>query len=150
MPFHFPLEAVFHFRKSIEHQQELRLRAANQQLAGVRHLLDQIDNRMRQAQDRDASALQNGTTGAEMRLAIAGQVSLHRQRQDLERELLRFENLREQQQRIFRQSRREREIFESLRDQQLDEYKREAARREQRQLDDLHLLRRSYVRHRDG
>ncbi len=144
--FHFPLQAVFHFRQSVEHQQELRLRAANQQVAKVRHGLEQIDERIRQMQARESQELQAGTTAAELRFALGCEAALRQLRQETERELARWEKLRDQQQRIFQQARRERETFESLRDQQLRDYQRAAARREQRQLDDLFLMRQSYLR----
>jgi flagellar export protein FliJ len=146
MAFQFPLQAVFHLRQSIEHQQELRLRAANQQVAKVRHRLDQIDERIRQIHIREAEHLVSGTTAAEMRFALGSEAALRQLRQDAEAELLRWQNLRDQQQKIFQQARRERETFENLRDQQLREYQRDAARREQKQLDDLFLLRRAYLR----
>jgi flagellar export protein FliJ len=146
MAFHFPLQAVFHFRQSVEHQQELRLRAANQQVARIRHLVDQIDERIRQVHIRQSQALGIGTTSAEMRFVLGGETLLRQQRQEAERELVRWQNLRDQQQRIFQQARRERETFESLRDHQLRDYQRNAARREQRQLDDLFLLRQAYLR----
>jgi flagellar export protein FliJ len=147
MAFHFPLQAVFHFRQSVEHQQELRLRTANQQVAKARHLIDHIDDRIRQLHARQSQQLEGGTTSAELRFALTGEAWLHQQRQDAERELLRWQNLRDQQQKIFQQARRERETFESLRDHQLQQYQRDAARREQRQLDDLFLLRQAYLRH---
>ena len=146
MAFHFPLQAVFHFRQSVEHQQELRLRAANQQVARVRHVLDQIDDRIRQVQLRAAHELGTGTTSAEVRFALSSEASLRQQRVDTEHELTRWQTLRDQQQKIFQRARREREIFESLRDHQLREYQRDAARREQRQLDDVFLLRQAYLR----
>jgi flagellar protein FliJ len=146
MAFHFPLQAVFHFRQSVEHQQELRLRAANQQVARVRHVLDQIDDRIRQVQIRESQELGVGTTSAELRFALGCEAALRQQRQDAERELLRWQSLRDQQQKIFQQARRERETFESLRDHQLREYQRDAARREQRLLDDFFLLRQAYLR----
>lgn len=146
MAFHFPLQAVFHFRQSVEHQQELRLRTANQQVARIRHLLDQIDERIRQVRIRQSQELGVGTTSAEMRFTLGFEALLHQQRQEAERELLRWQNLRDHQQRIFQQARRERETFESLRNHQLREYQRNAARREQRQLDDLFLLRQAYLR----
>jgi len=146
MAFHFPLQAVFHFRQSVEHQQELRLRAANQQVARVRHLLDQLDERIRQLKIRQSQELGVGTTSAELRFALLAEAAVHQQRQVAERELQRWQNLRDQQQQIFQQARRERETFESLRNHQLREYERHAARREQRQLDDLFLLRQAYLR----
>jgi len=146
MAFHFPLQAVFHFRRSVEHQQELRLRTANQQVARARRVVEQFDERIRQAQLRQASELGAGTTSAEIFFALTGEAALHQQRQAAERDLLRWQNLRDQQQKIFQQARRERETFESLRDHQLDDYERAAARREQRQLDDLFLLRQAYLK----
>jgi flagellar export protein FliJ len=146
MAFHFPLQAVFHFRQSVEHQQELRLRTANQQVAKVRHLIDQIDDRIRQVRTHASQQLGAGTTSAELRFALAEESWLRQQRLEAEREFVRWQNLRDQQQKIFQQARRERETFESLRDQQLQQYQRDAARREQRQLDDLFLMRQAYLR----
>jgi flagellar export protein FliJ len=146
MAFHFPLQAVFHFRQSVEHQQELRLRTANQQVARARRVVEQFDERIRQVQLRQANELGAGTTSAEICFALAGEAALRRQRQEAERDLSRWQNLRDQQQKIFQQARRERETFESLRNHQLHDYQRAAARREQRQLDDLFLLRQAYLK----
>jgi flagellar export protein FliJ len=148
MPFRFPLEAVLHFRKGIEHQQELRLRAANQQVIRVRHAIEQLDGRVRQARAASAQELAGGTTAAEIGFALAGQALLSSQRQSLEHELVRLEGLRDQQQRVYQQARRQRETFESLRNHQQREYQRNELRREQRTLDDLFLLRRDSFRSR--
>jgi flagellar export protein FliJ len=147
MAFRFPLEAVFHFRQSMEHQQELRLRAANQQVARARHLLEQLDRRIQEMRASRSRELSAGTTAAELRFGEQCEAAFEQQRQQRERELLRLEALRDQQQKIFRQARRERETFESLRNRQLAEYRRDRVRREQRQLDDLFLLRQAYLRH---
>jgi len=141
MPFRFPLEAVLHYRKSLEHQQELRLRAANQQVARVRRLLELAGERIRQVNAAQARELAAGTTFAEVRFALAAEAFLEGQRQTLERELHRLEALRTQQQRVYQRARRERETFENLRDREKREYERNQARREQRALDDLFLLR---------
>jgi flagellar export protein FliJ len=146
MAFHFPLQAVFHFRRSVEHQQELRLRTANQQVARARRVVEQFDERIRQVQLRQSQELAGGTTAAELRFALTGDAALRLQRQDAERDLVRWQSLRDQQQKIFQQARRERETFESLRDHQLHDYERDARRREQRQLDDLFLLRQAYLK----
>lgn len=146
MAFHFPLQAVLHFRQSVEHQQELRLRTANQQVARARRVIEQFDERIRQIQLRESQELGAGTTSAELRFALTGEAALQLQRQDAKHDLVRWQNLRDQQQKIFQQARRERETFESLRNHQLREYERAAARREQRQLDDLFLLRQAYLK----
>ena len=148
MPFRFPLEAVLHLRQSLEHQQELRLRAAHQQVARVRHLISQIEAHARQMQVQHAQTLIAGTTSAEMQFALQCERRLGEHRQILHQELARLEKLRDAQQHAYQQARRERETFESLRDRQRHEYERETLRREQRELDDLFLLRRAYLRRR--
>jgi flagellar export protein FliJ len=144
MSFHFPLQAVFHYRQSVEHQQELRLRAANQQVARMRHLLDQFDARLAELRSHQIQRLQTGVTSAELRFGVLSEAALQAQRGQVTAELARLQNLRDQQQRIFQHARREREILESLRERQLHEYNVSASRRQQRQMDDLFLLRRAY------
>jgi flagellar export protein FliJ len=150
MAFHFPLEAVLHFRKSLEHQQELRLRAANQQVARARHLIEQLDHAISRLRNREAQALGAGTSAAELRFGLEREAELRQHRHNLESELARLETQRDQQQKLFRQARRERETFESLRDHQLREYERNSARRQQRELDALFLLRQAYLLRQSG
>jgi flagellar export protein FliJ len=138
MAFPFPLQAVFHFRQSIEHQQELRLRAANQQMSRARHRVEQIDARIEEVRTHQSRELGTGTTAAKLRFALQCEGALLHQRQAMQRELQHLQNLRDEQQKIFQQARRERETFESLRDGQLRDYTRDATCREQRQVDDLY------------
>jgi flagellar export protein FliJ len=146
MPFRFALEAVFHLRKSLEHQQELRLRTANQLVVGARHLIEKLDERLRRLESDRSHALHAGTTASELQFRDLCQAQIHGHRREMVTELTRLEHLRDQQQKIFQHARRERETFESLRDKQFEEYRRTAARREQRQLDDLFLSRQAYLR----
>jgi flagellar biosynthesis chaperone FliJ len=71
---------------------------------------------------------------------------LLRRRRELEQQLVRMQQLRDQQREVFHQARRAREMLESVRDRQLRGYDRDALRREQRSLDDQFLLRREYLR----
>lgn len=146
MPFQFPLQTVLHLRQSIEHQQELRLRAANQLVARARHLIGQIDDRIQEAHNRQASELTSGTTAAEIRFTLQCEVALLQQKAAIQQELPRLQKLRDEQQIIFQRARRERETLGSLRERQLQAYQRECSRRAQRQLDDLFLLRQAYLR----
>jgi hypothetical protein len=97
MPFTFPLQAVLHLRQSLEHQQELRLRAANQQVARVRHLLEQIDLHRERLQLLQGNDLTAGTTAAEMRFGLVCDGEILRHRRELEQQLLRLQQLRDQQ-----------------------------------------------------
>lgn len=146
MPFHFSLQAVLHLYQSLEHQQELRLRAANQQVARVRHMMEQLDAAKQQNRVRQSQELQAGTTSAELEFARTMESALMKRRGELEVELLRVQQLRDEQQRNFHIARRRRETLSSLRETQLEDYQREAARREQRQADDVFLLRRKPVK----
>jgi flagellar export protein FliJ len=146
MAFHFPLEAVLHLRQSLEHQQELRLRAANQQVAKARYSIEQIDTHLKHVRASQSQRLSAGTTSAELHFSFSCESALLEQKHSLQRELLRLQSLRDEQQRLFQRARRARETFESLRDRQLREYERETARKAQRQLDELFLLRKIYLR----
>jgi flagellar export protein FliJ len=142
MPFRFSLQSVLHLYQSIEHQQELRLRAANQQVARVRHMIEQVEAHKQQRRSQQSVELQAGTTGAELQFEQIMESSLRRRREELEAELMRVQQLRDEQQRNFRQARRRRETLDSLRETRLHRYQREAQRSEQLQQDDSFLLRR--------
>jgi flagellar export protein FliJ len=144
MAFHFPLQAVLHFRQSLEHQQELRLRAANQQVARVRHVIERMDARRQELHAAQTRELSAGITAAELRFAWQCDAELLRHRRAHELQLVRLQRLRDEQREVFQRARRARETLESVRDQQLDRYQKEATRREQRCLDDLFLMRREY------
>ncbi len=146
MAFHFPLRAVLHFRESVEHQQELRLRAANQQVARVRHLIEQMDARREELHTTQARKLGSGMTAAELQFELLCEAELLRYRRELEQQHARLQQVRDQQREIFYQARRAREMLEAVRDRQLRLYQKEAARREQRSLDDQFLMRREYLR----
>ncbi|MGA2414033.1 MAG: flagellar export protein FliJ [Candidatus Sulfotelmatobacter sp.] len=146
MPFQFPLQDVLHFRQSIEHQQELRLRAANQQVARVQHLIEEADAQRQNLYANRSQELSQGVSAAELQFGLLYEKDLLRQRKELEPQLAQSQQLRDQQREIFRRARQARETLESVRDRQLELYKKDAARREQRSLDDLFLLRREYLR----
>jgi flagellar export protein FliJ len=146
MPFHFSLQPVLHFRESVEHQQELRLRAANQQVARVRHLIEMLDARGREQYSIRTAELNTGMRAAELRFVLLCEAELARHRLELEKELARLQRLRDEQRATYQQARRARETLAALRDQQALFYRKQANRLEQRNLDDLFLMRREYLR----
>jgi flagellar export protein FliJ len=146
MAFHFSLQAVLHLRQGVERQQELRLGAANQLVARAQRLIEQLEARRQELYAARLKQLSSGMTAVELQFELLCATELLLQRRDLEQQLARLQQLRDQQREILRQARRARESLELVRDQQLRVYQREAARREQRSLDDLFLLRRGYLR----
>jgi flagellar export protein FliJ len=141
MAFRFSLQALLHLRKSIEHQQELKLRAANQRLSRVRHLLEQLEQQRLEQRLAQSRQLTDGTTAAELRFQLQCEGQLQRHRREVEQQLAILEKARNQQREILQNARRARETLEALRDQQLGVHEKEARRREQRNLDDLFLMR---------
>jgi flagellar export protein FliJ len=141
MAFHFSLEAVLHLRSSLEHQQELKLRAANQNVARVRHTIEQLDGRRRELVGLQHKRLTDGTTAAEMRFELQCEAQLLRHRREAEQHLAKLEEARNQQREVFYRARQARETLEAVRDRQLSLYQKDALRREQRNLDDLFLMR---------
>lgn len=142
MVFRFALQSVLHFREGLEHQHELRLRAANQRVAKVRHQIASAEQQLRGLTSAQAQELRTGTTAAELMFAAQCEAQLHRQRHELERQLTVAQKACDQQREIFQRAKREREKLENVRDRQAHAYLRQAARREQRNLDDLFLMRR--------
>ena len=141
MSFRFPLQAVLDFRRSIEHQEELRLVAANQLVATVTQRIEQLDHSIQQHRSEFSRALSCGTSMAEMQFAIEVESRLQGRRCSLNAELRRACQIRDRQQEQFYLARRQRETFELLRTSQLQEYQRNQNRRTQRLLDEMFLLR---------
>jgi flagellar export protein FliJ len=141
MPFRFALQSVLHFRRSIEHQQELKLRTANQYVARTQHFIEQIEARQNQLHAARNQGLSAGLTAAELRFQLQCESQLLKHRRELEAQLIRLQQLRDQQREIFRLARQARETLEGVRNHQLQLFNQEAARREQKNLDDLFLMR---------
>ena len=148
MAFAFRLQSILHYRQSLEHQQELRLRAANQQVARVRHLVEQMDAHRQELHSAQNKQMSAGTTAAELQFELLCEVELLRHRRESSQQLVRLEQLRDQQREILHLARQARETLEAVREREFVLYRKEAGRREQRNLDDLFLMRREYLRHR--
>lgn len=146
MAFKFALQAVLHLRQSVEHQQELRLRAANQQVSRVRHLIEQMDARRAELHNAHSQRLRAGLTAVELQFELLCDAELLRHRRELEQQLGRLQQLREQQRAIFHQAMRLRETMEAVRDEQLRIHRKQVGRREQRNLDNLTLMVREHSR----
>ena len=146
MAFHFSLLAVLRFRQGVEHQQELLLQKAHQDAALARHGIELADACLAQMGESELQYLQSGLSGAEMHFQELRRAVLKRYRQQLESDLAEREKALAQRSRAFLEARQQREVVDTLRRRQLLAYHAEEARREQRQLDDLFLLRRAIAR----
>src|SRR5581483_309571 len=147
MAFRFALGSLLRLRQSIEHQQELLLQKATQAVLSVQRDIEDVDRRVATILTAEADQLGLGVTAAELQFAELCRSLLREFRSDLEHELGRRQEARQQQSERFQAARRDREVIESLRQRQLQVYRVQENRREQRRMDDLLLLRREFQRH---
>ena len=146
MAFHFSLDAVLRLRQSLERQQEQLLREANQQVAAIQLKIENLDEQLSQQASRENSQLASTVSGAELQFMRLCRSIILGQRSGLERRLASAQAVRDGRMASFRQARQQREVMETLRQAQAQVYGQYQARKNQRQLDDLLLLRRSYLR----
>jgi len=148
MPFRFPLQTLLRFRQSLERQQELRLQEAHQQVAAIRQQIARVRQSRAELDLEELRELQSGVSAAQLHFHILVRSLLAKRRESLEGELARREESLRERQQEFQAARRQREAVAALRDGQLRAYTQTEARREQRRLDDLFLLRREFLRRR--
>lgn len=144
MPFRFPLQSVLHLHQSLEHQHEMRLHAANQQVLKVLHWIAQLDHSIQDLRQETSREIESGTRSAAMIFAFEIESKLHAQHRELERELSRVTQIRDHERQAFEQASRERHKLEILRDRDAHQYRIQQNRREQRTLDESFLLNQSF------
>jgi flagellar export protein FliJ len=141
MAFRFTLEPVLRLRASYERLERLRLL---QIAAAILQVQSEIAAAVR---DSDAARrtlrerLASGSSGIEIQFEAACEAVRVNYRRSLEARLASLRKKHEAQTIAYRVARRKREILENLRQRQFQEFLREEARREQRALDELYLLR---------
>ncbi len=146
MAFQFSLAALLRFRKSLEQQQEIRLLEANQKVADLLRAMEQVDRALAGVAAHDAHELKSGVPAAELHFDLLRRGVLRQWQESLEKELAAARVHQMQQRQAFQQAWRQREVVDTLRREQAHTYEQEQARREQRRLDHLFLLRRDFVR----
>jgi flagellar export protein FliJ len=148
MAFQFSLDAILHLRQSLERQHELLLREANQQVAAVQLRIDHLNAELSERTNQEAMQLESILSGAELQFMQLCRSVLIGQRKGLEKRLATAQAIRDSCMTSFRQARQQREVLETLRQTQAQAYRQNEARQSQRDLDDLLLLRRAYLRRR--
>lgn len=146
MAFQFSLEAVLQLRESLERQQELLLLEANQQIGVLQQSIDNLNAHLGQQAIRESLQLAATLSGAELQFMQLCTFVLLGQRGGLEKRLAAARLVRDSRLASFRQARQQREVLETLRQAQEQAYRQHQDRQDQRQLDDLLLLRRAYLR----
>jgi flagellar protein FliJ len=141
MAFQFSLQPVLRLRASYERIERLRLL----QIAAA---IVQVQNEIASSVQESAKAgqdlrqrLTTGSSGVEIQFETVCEKARLNYRHALVARLAGLRRRHEAQKVVYRMARQKREILENLRERRFHEYQVEQARREQRALDELFLLR---------
>lgn len=141
MAFQFTLEAVRRFRQSVEDRERLRLESLLARRTGLLHELELSRQASLQLQQHlQRGLIANPTPAAEIHFSVAWLDAVASREKWLQRQLQELQAAVAEQMSRFQQEQRKREVLDSLRESQLREYRILQQRREQAQLDELHLL----------
>src|SRR5262249_28692930 len=110
--------------------------------------IEAVDRAIRAISTSEQDGLTTALPAAQLHFDIWRRAVLREFRKSLEKALAEREAFRAGCQKEFQAAHREREAVEVLREDQLEGYLQEEARREQRQADELFLIRREYLLHR--
>lgn len=143
MPFHFTLSSLLRLRESFEKIELQRLQTVAAQVAQVSAEIDSIDGEIEASRRQVLEQASAGISGAELHIAALGDSARRERRAALLTKRDELERARQEQQARYTEARRQREILSNLRQRQLSAYQREQSRREQQQIDELFLIRRS-------
>lgn len=142
MAFHFSLDVVLRVRQGLERQQELLLREANRHLMTLEQQVEELNTSLLAAARQELQQLAAGLSAAELHFDLLCRSALLERRCVLEKDAVKARAARDIQAASFRQARQQREVIETLRQRQFGIYRQLEARKHQREVDDLFLLRR--------
>jgi flagellar export protein FliJ len=141
MSFRFALEGLLRVRLSRERQRELALQQAHQRVNEVRHKIESVDERVAALNECEQRELCGGLRASELKFYGLCRSVLGQYRQELEAEMARRQEELRISSALLTQARTEREAVETVRRHQLAAYRLNEARKDQRALDDLFLMR---------
>jgi flagellar export protein FliJ len=144
MAFVFTLKTLLRLRELREASELRSLRSLAAEVLAVRAEIEALETAGEEQQRGVCRDSLQGISGADLHMHLRRQTLVRERRELLAQKLKELEKAREAQQDIYMGVRQEREALSTLREQHLAAYEEEQSRREQRQIDDLFLVR--YVR----
>jgi flagellar export protein FliJ len=143
MPFEFTLEAVLRFRESLEDREKLRLAALVSRRAALvqEYEKSQAWTRLKQGQLNDSLVVEK-MCAAHVQFVVTQLRAAEKARVLLQEQIIRLQQLIEQQVVVYRAARHKHELLKGMRESQFESYQAFESRRNQAQLDELFLLRR--------
>jgi len=143
MAFRFTLEAVRRLRRSLEDRERLSLEKLLAQRTAVSHEIEHLHAASLDGQQQlQRTLITSPIPAAEIQFNIACLDAMGGRQKDLQGQLLKLQVAIAEQTSRFQGERQKREALDVLRDAQLRDFRTQQSRREQIQLDELHLLER--------
>jgi len=142
MAFRFALASVLKYRQDLEHRELLRLEQRYAELAAAQAEFWKAEENIVLARKEREHTLSQGTTAVHLQLALEYDARLRRRRESSQKALAEAQASLRQQLQAYHQARQSRDALEELRKKQFEAYRKEEGRSEQRQRDELFLLRR--------
>jgi len=146
MPFRFSLATVLNLREKLEQRELLFLERRYAELAAVQGKLWEVAQNISCAQEQQEQELKSGTTAFQLQLTQEKLKLLDLQRDGLQRNLQEAQLRLREQLDSYRKARQKRDVLEELRQRQHGQYQQEQEKLEQRERDELFLLRRQHKR----
>lgn len=142
MPFRFSLTAVLRIRESLERKEQLALEQCYRQLFSMQKRLSEQDDHIAQIRQQYEDHLMQGTKAVELHCFVEQRFQAERQRDGIFKELDEAQDKLRQQIESYRSARRQRETVSQVRTDRFADYQKHEALSEQKEHDDLFLLRR--------
>jgi flagellar FliJ protein len=141
MPFRFSLATLLRVRESLEHTEMLVLEKRYGEVAFVQGQLWEADQNLIRARECRQEELSRGVMAVQLQLALEEEIRQRRLRDELLKELQAAQTRLREQLDIYWKARQKRDVLQEIRKQKFEQYRREQEKSEQRERDELFLLR---------
>ena len=142
MGFHFSLDSVLRVRGMVEEQEERMLQRILFEIAQTLEIIERINAELTGSDALRRAEVFKPVSGFNIHASYEHVLALKEKKKELEDKLEKLEQLRDRQLVVYTGARRNREMLTEMCEQKRGVYETEAARREQRNLDDNHTSRR--------
>ncbi len=145
MPFQFSLATVLRIRGILEEKEERLLQQILAEIAQTREALARIEAEIAESDASRRAEVFKARVGHNIHASYGRMNELKQNRQILEEQLERLEELRNRQILVYEAARRNREVLANMHEEQRSAYESGLARLEQKAVDDNHIARRGRV-----
>jgi flagellar FliJ protein len=142
MGFQFSLATVLRVRGILEEQEERMLQKILSEIARTNEALERTDAAIAKSDASRCADIFKPLLGHNLHAKYGEVKDLKEDRKNIEEQIIKLEQLRDKQIRIYEKARGNREMLSDMREEKRNEYESDIARLEQKTLDDIFNSRR--------